>query len=110
MTLDGKKTYITAVVAALASFALAMGWLNQEQYQVVLGLLGSLGLAALRAGLAKSPTDQIKAGGHDEAVTWAGRVKPAAGYSVGANGEGMNPGGAGCCHHARPGIPGKNTL
>ena len=64
MTLDGKKTYITAVVAALASFALAMGWLSQEQYQVVLGLLGSLGLAALRSGVAKSPTDQIKAGGH----------------------------------------------
>ena len=30
MTLDGKKTYITAVVAALASFALAMGWLSQR--------------------------------------------------------------------------------
>jgi hypothetical protein len=57
MTLDGKKTYITAGVAALASFALAMGWLNQEQYQVVLGLLGSLGLAALRAGVTKSPKD-----------------------------------------------------
>ena len=30
MTLDGKKTYITAVVAALASFAMAMGWLSQR--------------------------------------------------------------------------------
>ena len=57
MTLDGKKTYITAVAAALASFALAMGWLSPEQYQVVLGLLGSLGLAALRAGVTKSPKD-----------------------------------------------------
>ena len=57
MTLDGKKTYITAAVAALASFALAIGWLSQEQYQVVLGLLGSLGLAALRAGVTKSPKD-----------------------------------------------------
>jgi hypothetical protein len=53
MTLDGKKTYITAAVAALASFALAMGWLSQEQYQVILGLLGSLGLAALRSGVTK---------------------------------------------------------
>jgi len=57
MTLEGKKTYITALAAALASFALAMGWLNQEQYQVVLGLLGSLGLAALRAGVTKNPKD-----------------------------------------------------
>lgn len=86
MTLDGKKTYITAVVAALASFARAMGWLSQEQYQVVLGLLGSLGLAALRSGVAKSPMDQIKEGGQDEAVTFSKGAKPAAGYSVGANG------------------------
>jgi hypothetical protein len=53
MNLEGKKTYITAAVAALASFAVAMGWLSQEQYQVVLGLLGSLGLAALRSGVAR---------------------------------------------------------
>jgi len=53
MTLEGKKTYITAAVLALASFALAMGWLSKEQYQVILGLLGSLGLAALRSGVAK---------------------------------------------------------
>ena len=86
MILDGKKTYITAVAAALASFALAMGWLSREQYQVVLGLLGSLGLAALRAGVAKSPTDQIKAGGQDEAAPFSKDAKPAARYSVGANG------------------------
>ena len=60
MTLDGKKTYITAVVVALASFALAMGWLTKEQYQVILGLLGSLGLAALRSGVAKSAADQTR--------------------------------------------------
>ena len=53
MTLEGKKTYITAVVVALASFAMAMGWLSKEQYQVILGLLGSLGLAALRSGIEK---------------------------------------------------------
>ena len=86
MTLDGKKTYITAAVAALASFALAMDWLSQEQYQVVLGLLGSLGLAALRAGVAKSPTDQIKEGRHDEAATFSEGAKPTARYSVSANG------------------------
>ena len=62
MTLEGKKTYITAGVAALASFALAMGWLSQEQYQVILGLLGSLGLAALRSGVARSAADQAREG------------------------------------------------
>ena len=30
MTLEGKKTYITAVVVALASFAMAMGWLTKN--------------------------------------------------------------------------------
>ena len=94
MTLDGKKTYITAVMAALASFAMAMGWLSQEQYQVLLGLLGSLGLAALRSGVAKCDPDQAREGAPvaqvfnlcDEPVTVVGRAKPAAGCSVGANG------------------------
>jgi hypothetical protein len=54
MTLEGKKTYITAVVLGLGSFAMALGWLSQEQYQVIIGLLGALGLAALRSGVAKS--------------------------------------------------------
>ena len=86
MTLDGKKTYITAVGAALASFALAMGWLSQEQYQVFLGLLASLGLAALRSGVNKSPTDQIKAGGQDEAVSLVGGAKFTAREIAGPNG------------------------
>jgi len=86
MTLDGKKTYITAVLAALASFAMAMGWLSQKQYQVILGLLGSLGLAALRSGVAKCDPDQAREDAPDEPVTVVGRAKPAAGCSVGANG------------------------
>jgi len=86
MTLDGKKTYITAVAAALASFALAMGWLSQDQYRVILGLLASLGLAALRSGVAKSLTDQIEAGKRDEAATFSEGAKPTAGFRVGANG------------------------
>jgi len=79
MTLDGKKTYITAVVAALASFAMAMGWLSKEQYQVILGLLGALGLAALRSGIEKGGTDKARAGEQEEAVTLVGGAKPAAG-------------------------------
>jgi hypothetical protein len=86
MILDGKKTYITAVVAALASFAMAMGWLSTEQYQVVLGLLGSLGLAALRSGLAKGGTDKSGEDEPDTAVTLSEGAKPAAGYNVGVHG------------------------
>ncbi len=84
MTLEGKKTYITATVLALASFALAMDWLSKEQYQVIVGLLGSLGLAALRSGVAKGAEDKAKEAGRDEAVTFVGGAKPAAG--VGGNG------------------------
>jgi hypothetical protein len=62
MTLEGKKTYITAAVLALTSFALAMGWLSKEQYQVIVGLLGSLGLAALRSGVARDAADKAKEG------------------------------------------------
>ena len=52
--LEGKKTYITAGVLALMTFARGVGWLDQQQYELILGLLGSLGLAALRAGMSKT--------------------------------------------------------
>lgn len=68
MTLDGKKTYIAAAALALASFALAMGWLDKEQYQVIVGLLGSLGLAALRSGVANSPADKAKETGVEQTM------------------------------------------
>jgi hypothetical protein len=86
MTLDGKKTYITAAVVALASFGMAMGWLSKEQYQVILGLLGSLGLAALRSGIEKSSTDKARESEPDEALTLSGGAKPPAGCRAGANG------------------------
>ena len=86
MTLDGKKTYITAVAAALASFAMAMGWLSKEQYQVILGLLGSLGLAALRSGIEKGSTDKARDSESDEALPLSEGAKPATGCRVAANG------------------------
>ncbi len=52
--LTGKKTYITAAIMALATFARTMGWVDANQYEVIVGLAASLGLAALRAGMAKS--------------------------------------------------------
>lgn len=52
--LAGKKTYIMAAVMALGVFARALGWLEQEQFEVLLGLTGSMGLAALRAGVSRT--------------------------------------------------------
>lgn len=51
--LNGKKTYITAALLALATFARALGWIAQEQYELILGFASSMGLAALRAGVTK---------------------------------------------------------
>jgi hypothetical protein len=78
--LDGKKTYITAVVLALSSFALAMGWLSKEQYEVIIGLLGSLGLAALRSGMGQGATVNSQDGAS------AAEAKSAPGSGVGAEG------------------------
>jgi hypothetical protein len=85
MMLDGKKTYITAAVLGLASFALAMGWIDKEQYQVIVGLAGSLGLAALRSGVDKSTVDKAKKVGPEETVTMTGTMSVAEG-NVGGNG------------------------
>jgi len=52
--LAGKKTYISAALLALATFARGVGWIDQSQYDLILGLAGAMGLAALRAGVAKS--------------------------------------------------------
>ncbi len=51
--LGGKKTYLSALVLALATFARALGWIAPEQYEIIVGLTGALGLAALRAGVSK---------------------------------------------------------
>jgi hypothetical protein len=52
--LDGKKTYISALILALATLVRSLDWVTQEQYELLLGLTGSAGLAALRAGVTKS--------------------------------------------------------
>lgn len=52
--MNGKKTYICAGALALATFAKAMGWIDETIFQALLGLAGAGGLAALRAGVTKS--------------------------------------------------------
>jgi hypothetical protein len=52
--LTGKKTYIMAAIMGLGAFARGMGWLQQEQFELLVSLAGSLGLAALRAGVSRA--------------------------------------------------------
>ena len=52
--LSGKKTYIAAALGIILTGALGLGYINQDQYNVIIAILGSLGLAALRAGVTKS--------------------------------------------------------
>jgi hypothetical protein len=52
--LTGKKTYIMAAVMALGVFARGVGWLDQELFEVIMGLAGSMGLAALRSGVSRA--------------------------------------------------------
>lgn len=52
--LDGRKTYLVAVAAAIYLIGGDIGWWPQNDQ--VLTLLGFGGLAALRAGMSKRPT------------------------------------------------------
>lgn len=49
---EGRKTYFVAVLMIILSGLKVQGYLNEEQYQLVLTVLGALGLAALRQGIA----------------------------------------------------------
>lgn len=54
MFLSGYKTYIAAIAGVILTGLLAMGYIDQPMYNEVGGLLGFLGIAFLRAGVAKS--------------------------------------------------------
>jgi hypothetical protein len=89
--LDGKKTYIMAAILSLGTFALVMGWLSKEQYEIILGLFGPLGLAALRAGVARGATEKGKESGPEPA---AALPEPAAALPEPAESAvGCSPGG-----------------
>ena len=52
--MNGYKTYTSAALIAFVVFAHTMGWISDQVFQLLLGLLGAGGLAALRAGVTKS--------------------------------------------------------
>ena len=47
--LEGKKTYLVAFLGIILAGLKAQGYIDAQLYDVLLGLLGFLGLAALRA-------------------------------------------------------------
>jgi len=54
----GYKTYLVAAIGVVMTGLLGLGYISQSQYDVIIGILGALGLAALRAGVTKSgPTN-----------------------------------------------------
>lgn len=52
--LKGKKTYIVAVAAGIATIAAALGYIDNSVYTTIMGLLGAGGLATMRAGVEKN--------------------------------------------------------
>lgn len=51
--LEGYKTYICSILAAAVTIAYALGWITQEVWMVLMGILIPGGVATLRAGVDK---------------------------------------------------------
>ena len=51
--LEGKKTYLIAVLVGFATIAHNLQWIDDTVYQWLLGLMGAGGLATLRAAVSK---------------------------------------------------------
>ena len=49
--LKGKKSYLLAITLGLVTVAYSLGWLEQEVYTTLAGLLGAGSVAALRKGM-----------------------------------------------------------
>jgi len=52
--LSGKKTYVVGLIAAALTFALQMGWIDQQMYEYVMTYLGIGGAFALRSAVKKA--------------------------------------------------------
>lgn len=49
---EGKKTYILAVLIAVATGVKALGWIDESLYQTIVALLGAAGLSTVRQSIA----------------------------------------------------------
>lgn len=52
--LDGKKTYLIALIALVLNIGVHQNWWTVDQMNSINAILAAFGLAALRAGVAKS--------------------------------------------------------
>lgn len=52
--LEGKKTYIIVICLILAGVAKNLGYLDEETYKTIFGILAPTGLATLRMGMNKN--------------------------------------------------------
>ena len=52
--MSGYKTYISAGTMGALAVAFALGWINRDTYEALVGIAVASGLAALRAGVTKS--------------------------------------------------------
>ena len=49
--LQGRKTYIAATLGGVSTIAYLLGYITPEQLNVLIGLLGFSGMAAIRAAI-----------------------------------------------------------
>ena len=61
MPLKGYRTYIVAAVIALASAAKYLGYIDEQLYQLVVGLCGAGAAASIRLGSKDDAAEVIKA-------------------------------------------------
>ena len=50
-SLQGRKTYIIAVITAVLNLAVAFGWITPDNLVAINTVLVALGLGAIRAGI-----------------------------------------------------------
>lgn len=50
---DGKKTFIVAVIVAVATFAKIIEWISVAQYEAILGFLVAIGVYTVRSAIRK---------------------------------------------------------
>ena len=61
MPLKGYRTYLIAIAIALASGARYLGWIDENAYQLIMGLLGAGAAATIRLGSKDDAAEVIKA-------------------------------------------------
>lgn len=51
--IDGKKTYTGATIAGIAAFMKFMSWIDQDTFEVLMGIAGAISIYGVRHALSK---------------------------------------------------------